>query len=202
MSRRTVALLSTALLLTAATTGSFTILLDGLDPVRQWWDAVYQRSLPSGAGWRDGDRVGYACAWMFLEYEGEWVGRTTFVKVPGATYAKVNDRGMVEGQITFDGRKVDVKQTAKVGFCKTLVSQDYVAYTGPDERPVIQFWTPGNPEPLETRDYRNTVVGNGIKFRLFSATSQRVTVVAYENNLPVIVVYYDALGEGATVEGR
>lgn len=197
---RRLALLTAALLLTAATTGSFTILLDGLEPKRQWWDAPYARSLPSGAGWRDGDRVGYGCAWMFLEYQGEWAGRTTFVKVPGASYAFVNDRAMVEGQITFAGRKVNVQQTAKVAFCKTLVSLDYAPYYGPDERPVIQF-VAADGTVLETRDYRNTEAGAGIKFRLVEATSQRVTVVAYENNLPVIVVYYSAFGGSSVTAG-
>jgi hypothetical protein len=72
------------------------------------------------------------------------------------------------------------------------VDQAYEEFTGPDERPTIRY-VGGDGSLLEVRDYKSTAAGQGIKFRQVAASSNRVTVVAYENNLPVIVVYYDSL---------
>ena len=176
-------------------TGSFTIMLRGLEPNRFWWDAKYERTLPftPGVGWVDGDRLGYRSAWMFLERDGTIVGRVTFVRIPEATYALVSDKYMTEGVRYFDGTLAPqgTQQTVHVNFSNDIVDQSYEAFTGSDQRPTLRFV--GGGDVLEVRDYKKTVVENGIKFRQVSASDSRVTVVAYENDLPVIVVYYDSL---------
>jgi hypothetical protein len=170
-------------------------MLRGLEPNRFWWDAKYERTLPytPGVGWVDGDRLGYRCAWMFLEHAGTIVGRVTFVRIPDATYALVSDRYMTEGVRYFDGTLAPsgTQQTVHVSFSNDIVDQAYEPFTGADQRPTIKFVSGG--DLLEVRDYKKTIVENGIKFRQVSASGSRVTVVAYENDLPVIVVYYDSI---------
>jgi len=183
-------------------TGTFTIMLRGLEPNRFWWDAAYRRSLSytPGVGWVDGDRLGYRCAWMFLERDGKIVGRATFVRIPDATYALVSDRYMTEGVRYFDGTVAPsgTQQTVHVSFSENIVDQAYEAFTGADQRPTIKFVAGG--DVLEVRDYKKTVVENGIKFRQVSASDSRITVVAYENDLPVIVVYYDSLDSSVRLD--
>jgi hypothetical protein len=181
---------------TAAPKGeSFTIMLRGLDPVRFWWDARYDRQLPytPNVGWVDGDRLGYRCAWMFLDHGGQMVGRVTFARIPDATYAAVNDRSMNEGSRYFDGTLAPsgTQQTTHVSFGEEIVDVKYEEFAGDDQRPTIKFVSGG--DLLEVRDYKKTRVENGIKFRQVSASGSRVTVVAYENNLPVVVIYYDSI---------
>ena len=174
----------------------FSIELKNLDTGVDWWRAPYLRALAytPNTGWTDGDRIGYGCAYMFLERDGRIVGRVSFVQVPGTTYVKVNDRYMEEGVRFFDGSLTNAgtTQAYHVSFCDTIVDQDYVEFTGPDQRPTIRYLG-SDGALLEVRDYKPTAAGPGIKFRQVAATANRVTVVAYENNLPVIVVYYDSL---------
>jgi hypothetical protein len=174
----------------------FSIELKNLDTGADWWRAPYVRELSytPNTGWLDGDRIGYGCAYMFLQRDGRIVGRVSFVQVPGTTYVKVNDRYMDEGVRFFDGSltSAGTRQAYHVSFCDTIVDQAYEEFTGPDERPTIRYiGTDG--ALLEVRDYKTTVAGQGVKFRQVLATPNRVTVVAYENDLPVIVVYYESL---------
>lgn len=186
----------------AAKKGSFTIMLRGLEPTRFWWNAPYARQLnyTPNVGWVDGDRIGYRGAWMFLEHNGRLVGRVTFARVPGAKYALINDKYMKEGVRTFDGSlaPAGTKQTAHVSFIDGIVDQEYEPYMGPDERPTIRYLAGG--DVLEVRDYKKTNAGQGLKFRQVSATSERVAVVAYEHDLPVIVIYYDSIDGSVKLE--
>ena len=157
------------------------------------WTADYLRDLPSGAGWTDGDRVGYKCAYAFLMNNGVPVGRVTFTRVvAAASYVKINDYQMVEGARHYDGTPANLGGGPQLNECPAP-SQTYTAYAGPDQRPTITYEA-GGCTVLETRSYPNIVAGTGIKFQQVESSDSRVTVVAYKNNLPIVVVYYDALG--------
>lgn len=197
----------------------FTILLRGLDNPntpqvesnRFWWDADYYRNLNSGAGWLDGDRLAYNCAYMFLEDEsGDVVGRVTFVRIQ---YALVNDRFMVEGQRLFDGTFVGTGgQLYHPSFCADILADEYTFANVPDERPIVRYV--GN-EVLEVRNYRNTVVGEGLTFDQVAVVTEpftitdpdgdvstvysRVTVLARENGNAVVAVYYDSLDPSVVI---
>ena len=197
----------------------YSFIIDDLSTGADWWRAPYLFTLPyaSGFGWGAGDRISYGCIYGFLIHGGTLVnlgsknswdleggtiyGRfTAALTVSGSgSYLRVNDGYMVEGRRFFDGSPGDGRdQLYSSGFCDTLVSEGYQSYAGPGERPVIKFHTPSG-EVAEIRDYRTTNAGDGIKFRLVDGDGSdgRVAVVAYKDDLPGVVVYYDALGGGS-----
>lgn len=161
----------------------------------EMWRADYDRTLDVRTGWTDGDRQGYRCAYMFLLHRGRVAGRVTFTQVrDAAAYSVVNDKFMVEGMRFFDGT---VDPTPNQHDDCPAPDQEYESYTGPDQRPVVTYSGPRG--VLETRSYPDIVAGAGVIFRQVESTSRRVTVVAYKNGLPVIVVYYDALDPRVSV---
>jgi hypothetical protein len=205
----------------------FDILLSGDLGGRQtgFWEAPYYRSLPYTSmydvGWIDGDRVGYSCAYMFLEADGAIVGRVTFTRPDEAGgYATVNDRFMVEGVRYYDGT-LSSSGAAQLNDCPDP-SQDYGPPDGPDQRPLIYYTMNG--ELLENRSYTNTtgeaIVEGDLIFReLERITSpftdvgplginahtvyHRVSVGAYvftegEWRL-AIVIYYDSLSPSVPI---
>ena len=177
----------------------FTTLLTGVmenGPNEQWWDAPYFRSLPyaSSTGWTDGDRSGYRCFYAFLMNQGQVVGRVTFMRVPEAdSYASINDRYMVEGMRYYNGALAPASAGNELGDCPSP-STTYEPATGSDQRPTVTYTLNG--ALLEVRNYKKTVVGAGITFRQTESTASRVIVVAYKDNLPVIVIYYDSMVPG------
>jgi hypothetical protein len=165
-----------------------------------WWDANYFRSLPysPSTGWTDGDRAGYRCFYAFLLQNNQVVGRVTFTTVEAATsYAMVNDKYMEEGVRYYDGSLAPPNGPRELGQCPEP-TQDYTAGTGSDQRPTITYSTTGG-ALLEVRNYKPLAVGAGITFQQTESTDQRVTVVAYKDNLPVIVIYYESMVPGVVM---
>lgn len=169
------------------------IIAVGSTTTGNWWKADYFRNLPytSNTGWTDGDRCAYRTAYAFLTLGGEVVGRVTFARVPGANYAIVNDKYMKEGQRFYDGTVYTGLPTQELGDCPT-VTQAYEPFTGPGELPTIRFDTVAG-ELLEVRDYKTLTAGVGVTFQQTESSTGRITVVAYKDGLPVVVVYYDSL---------
>lgn len=168
-----------------------------------WWNTTYKRTLPytANTGWVDGDRCGYTALYAFLHRNGILVGRVTFTRIPGASaYAVVNDKYMDEAERWYNGDPAEepgIGQDNELKDCPDPAIA-YEPYTGPSELPTILYVDNG--QTIEVRDYKATVSGPGIKFRQTESTDTRITVVAYENNLPVIVVYYDSLVAGVVME--
>jgi len=163
-------------------------------PNNFWWDAPYLRQLGFGldTGWTDGDRAAYRCLYGFLTLDGQPVGRVTFTRVEEAsTYASINDENMKEGVRYYDGSLAPANASRELGQCPAP-DVAYQPYNGPDQRPTVTYETPGG-QLLEVRNYKSTVVGNGITFQQVESGPGRVTVVAYEWGNPVIVVYYDSI---------
>lgn len=207
---------------TTAPAGGFELgLVNGFDFTRidlsrvrgeDWWKAVYEAFLPSGAGWIEGDRIGYCGAYEFMVYQGNLVGRVTFVATPGATaYVQINDHQMREGLRYWDASPNSDDQAYGPGFCDRIVGQDYQPNFDPDQNPQVIFNVPG--KELEDRDYGNTErLYTGLKFRLVEVidtpfvssdgegrslmVTSRRTVVADVDNNPAVAVYYDGLGGG------
>jgi hypothetical protein len=182
--------------LPSPTGDKFTVhLVGGVDPeTRFWWNAPYFRNLPfrPDSGWVDGDRSGYRCFYAFLVHEGQIVGRVEFIRIPGAEYAVVNDSGMAEGVRYFDGTLAPANAPRELGDCP-FTDIAYEPYTGPDQRPVVDYLT-ADGQLLERRSYPNVVVGGPyIKFQQIEATDDRIGVVAYFFNNPAVVVYYSAM---------
>jgi hypothetical protein len=175
-----------------------------LDTGVNWWNAPYLgTNLPytSGAKWIDGDREGYGCAYGFIEDpSGEIDGRFTFVRPPDATYAQVNDKWMDEGQRFYDGTLVEPSQGSEItsescsGESLSNVDYDTACNGVVDNRPRIGFFDEKG-QILDIRDYSNTKANNVI-FSLFSFNGSRATVIACEDGVVGMVVYYDTLGDG------
>lgn len=169
-----------------------------------WWNATYKRTLPyaPNTGWVDGDRCGYTAMYAFLQRNGVLVGRVTFIRIPGASaYAVVNDKYMDEAERWYNGDPAEEPGTGQDNELKDCPPPNaaYEPYTGPSELPTILYVDNG--QTIEVRDYKATVNGPAIKFRQVESTDTRITVLAYENNLPVIVVYYEApFGNGVVME--
>lgn len=179
------------------------------------WVAPYHRSLPysTPAGWVDGDRVGYSCAYMFLQREGVNVGRVTFTRAAG--YGFVNDKSMAEGVRYFDGA-VSTTGQAQLNDCPAP-TQAYAPGDGVDYRPLV-FYVDDN-GLLENRSYTNTtsdaIASGQVRFaelerittpflaqgantsRPATTVYERVTVAAYVQIdglwQPTMIVYYDTL---------
>jgi hypothetical protein len=172
--------------------------------------APYARHLTSGAGWTDGDREGYGCAFMHLIEKGDGlnpvsVGRVTF-KLPkdAAGYAAIVDKFMDEGERNVGGSLEPVKDVenekddhAKVGGCAGLnLNPSYGNLVGARGLvPILEFLGPGG-RVLETRSYVKRAASPGHLFKIAKASSQRIVVVGYQDRVPVIAIYYDALNGG------
>jgi hypothetical protein len=190
--------------------------LHAKDPERTFWQAPYLYEVPyiADAGWVAGDRVGYGCAYGFLHHEGEIIGRFTFRKVDAADYVVINDTYMAEGERYYDGSPTGGIQQVPDFECP-VTDQTYEATNAPDEDPLVVFWNAAG-QAVEIRDYRGVVPGPGVTFQVMEVITQpfqvtssasgthtvngRVTVLARENGVPVVVVYYDAIGRGTITE--
>jgi hypothetical protein len=186
--------------------------LTARDPERGLWRAPYLYQVPyaPNTGWLAGDRVGYGCAYGFLQQDGEIVGRFTFRRIEGADYIVVNDTYMDEGERYYNGQPTPPGTSQVPDFECPVSTQSYETSNIPDQRPVVVFWSNG--QALEIRDYRSIVPGPGVTFEVVDVITQpfqvtgaasgthtvnsRVTVLARENGVPVVVIYYDALGSG------
>lgn len=167
-----------------------------------WWNATYLRHLPysPNTGWVDGDRCGYDAMYAFLLRDGELKGRVSFIAVPGAlSYAVVNDKFMLEAIRWYDGSLAPPHGPGQfeIGDCPEVLAA-YEPYLGPGELPTITYTDNG--QIIEVRDYKATLAGPTIKFQVTAADDQTIAVVAYENNLPVIVVYYQSISPTVVME--
>jgi len=175
--------------------------------------SAYIRNLPSGAEWLDGDRIAYRCAFTFLRYQGELVARVTFVRVDeAASYAVIFDDRMHEGQIAFDGSPGSGAQTGDPGSCPA--SAGYAPLNSPRSVPLITF--EDGAARLETRDYANVyaVAGPNHEFRIAShgqtnadcggrvGALECVTVIAYQDGIPAVAVYYDRLSDAISMSSN
>lgn len=184
-----------------------------------YWTAPYLYATPyvPDTGWTPGDRVAYACAYAFLEHDGELVGRVTFQRLQAASaYAFVVDKFMNESERYWDGSLTPDPNATGYSDCPAP-SQSYTTVTVPDERPKVVYWSGATAasaaEALEIRDYAGIVTGvAGTTFDLvevihepFTVTAptsgvqtvnSRVTVLAREAGVPFAVVYYDGIGTG------
>jgi hypothetical protein len=195
----------------AALSECFDIMLINAETGETWWVAPYARDLTytAGVGWTDGDRSGYRCAYMFLEQDGDIVGRVTFVR--SALYGKVNDQGMTEAVIAYDGGPY-----LSQADCPDP-DVEYTPNDSPDERPTVRYMN--GSDTLEVRSYpHTTTAGKFIQTEVVTEpfTDQgdhpdsqphtvysRVTVVFYSlvggQWQPGIVVYYDSLSPDVQV---
>lgn len=180
----------------------------GAPPTRLVASAGYTYNLPSGAEWLDANRIGYRCAFTFLEWEGQKVARVTF---SAAIYdVRINDKFMHEGILLFSGapHPNPGSQDDRPFDCP-LPHEEYGPLE-PGPLPVVKF--SDGPAVLETRDYANVGTSPGHTFRVVSRdtgaacnhTGDRhggiiggalecITVVGYQDGEPVLVVYYDRL---------
>jgi hypothetical protein len=165
-------------------------------PNTWWWDANYFRGLPyaPSTGWTDGDRSGYRCFYAFLMNENQVVGRVTFTRVPAASsYAMVNDKYMQEGVRYYDGTLAGAGAPNELGECPEPMA-DYTPFAGPGQKPTVTYTLNG--QLLEVRNYKTLATNTGITFQQVTSTDDQVTVVAYYNGLPAIVVYYESMVPG------
>jgi hypothetical protein len=157
-------------------------------------EAPYLFQLPDPeAQWVGGDRWGYTCAYTFLELRGQHVARVTFTVRGLGGYSIVNSQYMRIGY-HYDGTPVPLGtvQAGSPGDCRAA-DQPYAALPAGDTNPVpvIKFWDSSDNSLVEVRSYANAEMGPGVTARIVAATSDKVTVVLYKDNLPVGVVYYE-----------
>jgi hypothetical protein len=166
-----------------------------------WWTAPYLgTNLPytAGAQWVAGDREGYRCGYGFiLDSNGEIDGRFAFVRPPDQTYAKVSDTYMEEGVRYLDGSLYTGggNEVTEEDCTNVMSPIDYEGACRPvDERPRVGYFDEkGN--ILDIRDYSNTAATN-VNFNLHSFNGSRATVIACEDGLVGMIVYYDSMGNG------
>lgn len=165
--------------------------------------ADYLYDLPSGAHWLAGDRSAYHCAYTFLEHNGAIVGRVAFHRVTSAAaYTQINDRYMEEGVRFYDGTlntDPNLHDTNPAECQEEITYADLAGDPGP--LPVIEFIA-ADATVLETRNYANVDVVGSLSFGIASATTDRVTVVVYQDTTPVAVVYYDRLSPDITLSSN
>jgi hypothetical protein len=147
------------------------------------------------AGWIEGDRVGYRCGYTFLVDDGGIVARVTFTTPRKAKkYVRLNDKFMHEGERFYDGSWAGVRQVPAEECPRP--TEPYRKLNGPPgPRPIIQFLSAGDGHAVEVRNYSKIKRNRHTKFRISSATPDRVTVIAYRDRWPVMVIYYDKLSE-------
>ena len=181
--------------------GGYTIIASNAETGTLWWETPYLgTNLPylPGSKWIAGDRQGYGCGYGFVTgADGSIDGRFAFVRPPDQAYAKVNDRYMDEAQRYLDG-------TPYTGSGAEITDEDCnnvlspIDYEGAcrsiDERPRVAFFD-GNGHVLDIRDYTHTEANN-VNFNLHGFNGSRATVIACEDGLVGMIVYYDAMGDG------
>lgn len=180
------------------------------------WRAPYLHEVPYAleSGWLAGDRVGYGCAYTFLQHLGKITHRVTFRAIPGFPnpYIQINDTYMNEGERYYDGSPTPPGTIQVAPLECPAVAESYETIQVPDERPNIVLW---DGEAVELRDYRTITPAPGvtfdvvdeihIPFTVHSSTSgdhtvyHRITVIAREDGVPIVVLYYDAIVVGASV---
>ncbi len=181
--------------------GGYSITASNAETGVIWWTTDYPgTNLPylPGSKWVAGDREGYRCAYGFVVgTDGNIDGRFAFVRPPDQAYAKVNDTYMAEGQLYLDG-------TPYTGGGMEISDEDCTDVLSPidyegacrsvDERPRVAFFD-GNGKVLDIRDYTHTEANN-VNFNLHGFDGSRATVIACEDGLVGMIVYYDAMGDG------
>lgn len=186
-----------------ASGGGYDIMAINADTATVWWVAPYWGAnglamYPGQGAWIDGDREGYRCAYGFIEgADGEIDGRFAFVRPPNQAYGKVNDKYMDEAVRYLDGTltNLDGNEIPDEDCTDVLSDIDYNGACRPvDERPRVAFFDQGG-NVLDIRDYSNTDANNVI-FNLHSFDGSRATVIACEDGLVGMIVYYDAMGDG------
>jgi hypothetical protein len=179
----------------------FTFILTNAETGTFWWEADYWGDgglYQPGAKSLPGDREGYRCGYGFYaDPSGDIIGRYSFVRPLGQAYGKVNDRYMPEAQRYLDG-SLHTAGTNEIQDedCTDVRSPiDYEGACRPvDERPRIAFFdADGN--VIDIRDYLNTDA-NGVVFNLHGFDGERATVLACENGLVGMLIYYDSMGSG------
>lgn len=183
--------------------GGYDIIASNAATGTTWWVAAYWGdnglAYTDGATWLNGDREGYRCGYGFITgADGESIqGRFAFVRPPNQAYGKVNDKYMEEGMRYLDGSLYtgEGMEITEEDCTDVLSPIDYVgACRDVDERPRVAFFdNAGN--VLDIRDYSNTNANN-VVFNLHSFDGERATVIACEDGLVGMVVYYDALYGG------
>jgi hypothetical protein len=182
-------------------TGGYQITASNAETGVIWWTTPYLgTNLPylPGSQWVAGDREGYRCGYGFvMGADGSIDGRFAFVRPPDQAYAKVNDTYMAEGQRYLDG-------TPYTGGGMEISDEDCTNVLSPidyegacrsvDERPRVAYFD-GSGQVLDIRDYTHTE-GNNVNFNLHGFDGSRATVIACEDGLVGMIVYYDAMGDG------
>jgi hypothetical protein len=181
---------------------SFTVTTERNGVVREVGTFGYARTLvtptlDAPAGWTDGDRIAYRCGFAFLVYRGQLVGRVTFTRIDPADadpYAKINDRYLHERSLDWDGSSYTGPDD-RSSFCPDP-EEAYLPLEGdPGPPPVVTFQH--GPHTIDVRDFSDPAdaseVGPGHQFKIVKVTPDRVAVVAYEDGIPAVAVYYDRL---------
>lgn len=184
--------------------GGYDIIASNADTGVVWWTAPYLgTNLPytPGSKWVHGDREGYRCGYGFvMDARGDIAGRFAFVRPPDQAYAKVNDRYMNEAERYLDGTPTpyfgtNAKEIPEEDCTDVRSEIDYEGACRPvDERPRVGFFD-GQGNVLDIRDYTHTEA-TSVNFNLHSFNGSRATVIACEDGLVGLLVYYDAMGKG------
>jgi hypothetical protein len=191
----------------------FDIIVDTPGDDRVVVNAPYLRHLSHDvptAGWVDGERAAYRCAYTFVirdtafaeDPEGqELLGRVTFTRIEGAEYARVLDRYMREGWRHHDGTLDPNRGEVRQEFAEEC-PRDSTTYTSlegdPGPRPIIEMQDETG-QILDVRSYVNAITDVGHDFRIVSQTPERITVVGYQDAFPVVAVYYEPMNGGRVV---
>ena len=156
-----------------------------------WWSRVFGGKSPREI---KPQRLDYLNEALMLERQGDYDAALTSYRL--ALRDKPDDHRVLQNMaIAFS--KTGRHDEAVRCYRKALELEPEGA-TGSDQRPTITY-TLGQ-TLLEVRNYKKTVVGAGITFRQVESTNSRVTVVAYKDNLPVIVIYYDSMVPGVVMD--
>ncbi|MEX1093989.1 MAG: hypothetical protein WEB67_00610 [Acidimicrobiia bacterium] len=181
--------------------GGYSITASNAETGVVWWTAPYLgTNLPylPGSKWVAGDREGYRCGYGFvMGADGSIDGRFAFVRPPDQAYGKVNDTYMDEGQRYLDGTPYTGAgaEISEEDCTNVLSAIDYEgACRSVDERPRVAFFD-GSGQVLDIRDYTHTEANN-VSFNLHGFNGSRATVIACEDGLVGMIIYYDALGDG------
>jgi hypothetical protein len=177
--------------------------------------------LDAPAGWTDGDRKAYSCAYGFLVYRGWIVGRVTYsyIDPPGdGNQPRIVDRSMHEGirhwaTGALDGNP-EPEQMEPATSCPgpAGTSDQFPTLAGmPNEAPPSVTFQHG-PHVIEVRDF---VGGEGFglggpdvqrldagsTFRLGLVTEARAEIIAYQAGVPVLQILYELMAPGWVVPG-
>lgn len=179
---------------------------------------LHTPGLDAPAGWTDGDRKAYSCAYGFLIYRGWIVGRVTYsyVDPPGdGNEPRIIDRSMHEGirhwaTGALDGNP-DPEQMEPATSCPGAAgpSGQFPKLTEAYERPLSVTFQHG-PHTLEVRDFVGGEgfglggpdvqrLEKGTAFRLGIVTDDRVEIIAYQDGVSVLRIVYELMAPGWVV---